>query len=281
MLYGIVVHYSNMPNLIEIITRDMKLRNYSPRTVTAYVRVVADLYKAVGKPPRDITSDEIKEYLYKKQKSGLSSQSIALFANAINFLYTQIYKRADWQKLRQPKRTSRLPMVLTKAEIEMILKQTDNKKHRTLLATAYAAGLRVSEVIDLRVKDIDFTEMTLIVRQGKGRKDRLTVISSRLIDDLKFLVSDKDGSEYVFDSNRGGKLTTATAQKIFYKCLSKSGIHKDATFHSLRHSFATHLLENGVDVRYVQELLGHANIRTTQIYTHVTNPSLKNIKSPL
>ncbi|MBI5023357.1 MAG: tyrosine-type recombinase/integrase [Candidatus Magasanikbacteria bacterium] len=258
----------------------MKLRNYSRRTIEAYVRVVSDLYKIVGKPPRDITAEEIKTYLYKKQKGGLSSQSIALFANAINFLYTQIYKRENFQKLRQPKRTNKLPAILTKQEVESLLKQTDNKKHRTILAIAYAAGLRVSEVISLKVKDIDFAEMTLTVRQGKGRKDRLTVISPRLVDDLKDLTQGKDGSDCVFESNRGGKLTTSTAQKIFYHCLAKADIKKDATFHSLRHSFATHLLENGVDVRYVQELLGHQNIRTTQIYTHVTNPSLKNIKSP-
>lgn len=271
----------NMPNLIEIITKEMTIRNYSHRTIEAYVRVIADLYKTVGKPPRDIAMIEIKNYLYKRQKNGLSSQSIALFANAINFLYTQIYKRADFQKLRQPKRTSKLPVVLTRAEIKLILNQTENKKHRTLLAIAYAAGLRVSEVISLRVGDIDLAEMTLVVRQGKGRKDRLTVISPRLIEDLKNLARGKDGMDYVFESNRGGKLTTATAQKVFYQALRRANIKKLATFHSLRHSFATHLLENGVDVRYVQELLGHQNIRTTQIYTHVTNPMIKNIKSPL
>ena len=269
-----------MPNLIEIITKEMTLRNYSRHTIEAYVHVVSDLYKIVGKPPRDITIGEIKDYLYKKQKDGLSSQSIALFANAINFLYTQIYKHEDFQKLRQPKRTNRLPAVLTKLEIENILGQIENKKHRVLLATAYAAGLRVSEIVSLRVKDVDFTEMTLVVRQGKGRKDRLTIISPRLIDDLKNLTRGKSGADYVFESNRGGKLTTATAQKVFYQALRRANIKKPATFHSLRHSFATHLLENGVDVRYVQELLGHQNIRTTQIYTHVTNPALRNIESP-
>ena len=270
-----------MPNLIEIITKEMIIRNYSRHTIEAYIRVISDLYKIVGKPPRGITMAEIKDYLYQKQKNGLSSQSVALMANAINFLYTQIYERVDFKKLRQPKRTNKLPTVLTKSEIEKILNQIKNKKHHTLLAIAYAAGLRVSEVISLRVRDIDFAEMTLIVRQGKGRKDRLTVISPRLVEGLKNLIQSKDGSSYVFESNRGGKLTTATAQKVFYKALRRAGIKKSATFHSLRHSFATHLLENGVDVRYVQELLGHQNIRTTQIYTHVTNPGFKKITSPL
>lgn len=258
----------------------MTLRNYSRRTIEAYTRVVSDLYKIIGRLPRDITPAEIKDFLYKKQKSGLSSQSIALFANAINFLYTQIYRRENFQKLRQPKRTHKLPSVLTKSEIENILDQIKNDKHCLLLAIAYAAGLRVSEVISLRVKDINLAEMTLIVRQGKGRKDRLTVISPRLVEGLKKMMQGKDGADYVFESNRGGKLTAATAQKVFYQALRRANIKKPATFHSLRHSFATHLLENGVDVRYVQELLGHQNIRTTQIYTHVTNPALKNISSP-
>jgi site-specific recombinase XerD len=119
------------------------------------------------------------------------------------------------------------------------------------------------------------------VRQGKGRKDRLTVLSPSLVDDLRGFIAGRPAQAYLFESNRGGKLTAATAQKVFYQCATRAGIQKDASFHSLRHSFATHLLENGVDVRYVQELLGHANIRTTQIYTHVTNPKLRNIKSPL
>ncbi len=270
-----------MPNLLEIIHKEMSIRNYSPRTIEAYTHVVSDLYKTLKKPPRDLGQTEIKDYLYHKQQSGLSSQTIALTVNAINFLYTTIYQQRDYQKIPSPKRSSALPVVLTKPEIESIISQTNNIKHRTALGIAYAAGLRVSEVINLRLKDIDCAEMTLTVRQGKGRKDRLTVLSPRLVSSIQTLALGKDGQRYLFESERGGKLVAATLQKVFQQCLKKSGVNKPATFHSLRHSFATHLLENGVDVRYIQELLGHQNIRTTQIYTHVTNPSLKNIQSPL
>ncbi|MEK9183091.1 MAG: site-specific tyrosine recombinase/integron integrase [Patescibacteria group bacterium] len=270
-----------MPNLLDIIIREMKLRNYSHQTVKVYTAVVKDLYAFYKRPPRDLTEEEIKEYLYAKQKRGLSSQSIALAANALNFLYSQIYKRADFQRIRHPKKTSRLPAVLSREEVERIINQTNNKKHRLLLAFSYAAGLRVSEAIAVRVKDVDIVEMTVVVRQGKGKKDRLSVLSSKLVDDIESQSVGKGADDYLFESERGGKLTAATAQIIFRQCLQKSGIKKDASFHSLRHSFATHLLENGVDVRYVQELLGHRNIRTTQIYTHVTNPGIKNIKSPL
>jgi site-specific recombinase XerD len=239
------------------------------------------LYKTVKKPLWSLDEEEAKDYLYQKQKSGLSSQSIALAANALNFLYTQIYHKNNFQKLRHPKKTNKLPTVLSKNEIEEIIKQTNNKKHRLMLSIAYASGLRVSEVINLHVKDVDINQMTVMVRQGKGKKDRLTVLSPKITGEVRSVMAGKEPNDYVFESERGGKLTTTSAQMIFKQCLRKAGISKDATFHSLRHSFATHLLENGTDVRYVQELLGHANIRTTQIYTHVTNPNIKNIKSPL
>lgn len=270
-----------MANLIAIVAREMVLRNYSRKTIAAYSRIFSDLYKMTRRPLRDLKGDEIKGYLYAKQQSGWSSQSVALAANAINFLYTQIYKRRTYQKLRYPKKTHTLPVVLTKEEIERIITQTQNRKHRVLMGLAYAAGLRVSEVVAIRVQDVQPSEMTITIRQGKGRKDRISLLSPRLLNDIAVLSAGKDACDYVFASERGGKLTTTSAQLVFQKCLKKSEINKPATFHSLRHSFATHLLENGVDVRYVQELLGHQNIRTTQVYTHVTNPRLKNIKSPL
>ncbi len=131
------------------------------------------------------------------------------------------------------------------------------------------------------MQDLDFDDLTVHIKQAKGLKDRISLIPKSLVNKLRNLVAGKANNDFVFTSERGGKLTTRTAQKVFEKALRKAGIKKEATFHSLRHSFATHLLENGVDVRYVQELLGHRNIRTTQIYTQVINPKLKNIKSPL
>ena len=128
---------------------------------------------------------------------------------------------------------------------------------------------------------MNLAELIIHIKGAKGNKDRITILSEKLVQNIEKLISNKDLNDFVFASEHGGKLTERTAQKIFENALRVTGIKKEATFHSLRHSFATHLLENGVDVRYVQELLGHANIRTTQIYTKVTNPSLKKIKSPL
>jgi len=179
------------------------------------------------------------------------------------------------------KRHKRLPVVLSKNEIIRIIETIKNTKHKTLISLAYGAGLRVSEVINLRVKDIELDELSLIIRSGKGDKDRLTIIPEKILDSLHVIMAGKEPSDYLFESERGGKLTTRTAQMIFERALQKTSIAKDATFHSLRHSFATHLLENGVSVRYIQQLLGHASITTTQQYTRVTNPQLKNIRSPL
>lgn len=270
-----------MPNLLDILTREIKLRNYSQKTLDAYLFVVKDIYRFYQRPPKELTMDDIKNYLLAKQKKGLSSQTIALYANAINFLYREVYKRPGFVPIRHPKKSARLPVVLSKNEIESALATIVNQKHRTLIAISYAAGLRVSEAVRLKVADIDLPELTLTVRQGKGKKDRLTVLSESLAPELRELIVGKPSNAHVFESERGGRLTESSAQKIFAVAIRKAGIRKPATFHSLRHSFATHLLENGVDVRYVQELLGHANIRTTQLYTKVTNPRLKNIRSPL
>lgn len=149
-----------------------------------------------------------------------------------------------------------------------------------MITLGYACGLRVSEVVALKVADLDIVELVLHIKDGKGKKDRITVLPEKLQYDLQNIIAGKSQNDFVFDSNRGGLLTTTSLQKMFRKSLRKANIQKAATFHSLLHSFATHLLENGIDVRYVQKLLGHSNIRTTQIYTQVTNPKLKNIKSP-
>ena len=135
--------------------------------------------------------------------------------------------------------------------------------------------------LNLKIRDLNLKELTIHLKAAKGKKDRLTVVPEKIAPELDNFMRGKRNNDYVFASDRGGRLTEASAQKIFYTALKKAKIKKQASFHSLRHSFATHLLENGVDVRYVQELLGHQNIRTTQIYTHLTNLALKNIKSPL
>lgn len=150
-----------------------------------------------------------------------------------------------------------------------------------MIALAYGAGLRVSEVTNLKIQDLNFSEKTMHIRQAKGAKDRISIIPETIIEELKNFAKKQQPSNYLFPSNRGGKLTTRTLQKIFHTNLEAAGITKNATFHSLRHSFATHLLEAGVNLRIIQELLGHQSIKTTQVYTRVSTSLLSTIKSPL
>ncbi|MFA4846250.1 MAG: site-specific tyrosine recombinase/integron integrase [Patescibacteria group bacterium] len=269
-----------MHRQLERAERELRIRNYSRKTIESYLYGLKRYFDFKKNDLDRVDNEDIKSFLLSCEQNRISPQSRNLFLNAIKFFYQKTVGAGQQITVTSAKKNQRLPAVLSRKEIVSLLDATRNVKHRLLLALAYGAGLRVSEVIDLRVKDIDLAELTIHIKQAKGKKDRITIFPEKLVTEVRNLIAGKDASGVVFASERGGKLTTRTAQKVFESCLNKAGIQKDATFHSLRHSFATHLLENGVDVRYVQELLGHQNIRTTQIYTHVTNPSIKNIKSP-
>ncbi len=261
--------------------RELRIRNYSGKTVKSYLYGLREYFAFKQWDFQNLDVENVKDFLLSLERKSVSAQTRNLFLNAIKFYYRSVIGTTKPIPIQSAKGNKRLPVVLSREEVTALLAVTKNAKHRLLLALAYGAGLRVSEVINLKVRDVDLSELTIHVKQAKGKKDRITVFPERLVADIQNLSAGKTPTGIVFASERGGKLTERTAQKVFENALKKSGITKDATFHSLRHSFATHLLENGVDVRYVQELLGHQNIRTTQLYTHVTNPKIRNIRSPL
>ncbi len=278
----------NLQELLQKIKNELKLRNYSPRTIESYLGCLSDYFKYIKIIKKEPEINLIKKYLLGKQDRGQSSQTINVHLQAIKYFYREVMKNKTEIDIRFAKTASKLPIVLSRDEIEKILAVISNEKHKLMIALAYSGGLRVSEIINLKIKDINLAELIIHIKGAKGNKDRITLFPEKLVKDVEKIMTDKNSNDYFFASGRGaclpmgqGKLAERTAQKIFEKALKKTNIKKDATFHSLRHSFATHLLENGVDVRYVQELLGHANIRTTQIYTRVTNPMLRKIKSPL
>lgn len=273
--------FVKLEELLEKIENELKLRNYSRKTIKSYIGCLSDYFRYAKNIKKDPEVSLIKKYLLEKQELGQSAQTVNLRLNAIKYFYREIFKSHIPIDIKFSKTSKKLPVVLSRGEIEKIINSIRNEKHRLMIALAYGAGLRVSEVINLKVRDIDLQELTIHIKDAKGRKERLTIFPEKLKSDLSEMLALQHGNETLFESERGGKLTERTAQKVFENTLRKAGIKKEATFHSLRHSFATHLLENGTDVRYVQELLGHANIRTTQIYTKITNPMLKNIKSPL
>lgn len=259
----------------------LRLKNYSPKTIKSYLFYIKDFLLFAKQNEITEKNEAIKCFLSSRLEKGNSSQTINLALNAIKFFYREVIKSQDKIDLKFAKTSNKLPVVLSRDEMGIIIKQILNSKHKLMISLAYAGGLRVSEIINLKVKDIDLNELTIHLKGTKGNRDRITIFPEKLKCDITNIIFGKQGNDFLFASERGGKLTERTAQKVFENALKKSGIVKNATFHSLRHSFATHLLENGVDVRYVQELLGHQNIRTTQIYTHVTNPAIRNIRSPL
>ncbi len=259
----------------------LKLRNYSQKTIKAYLFYIKEYLNFSKQENIKDRNKAIENFLLERQKQGNSSQTINLALNSVKFLYYEVLKLKEKIDFKCAKRSQKLPVVLSRGEIEKIINEIKNLKHKLMVSLGYAAGLRVSEVVSLKVKDVDLAELIIHIKNAKGKKDRITVFPEKIKEEIQSLILGKNGGDFLFESNRGGKLTTTSLQKVFHVALIRSRIKKSATFHSLRHSFATHLLENGTDVRYVQELLGHANIRTTQIYTKVTNPKLKNIKSPL
>ena len=269
-----------MHDILTKVENLLKLRNYSPKTRKSYLLYIKDYITYSKKHNLTNKKDAIEKYLLERHSKGQSSQTVNLALNALKFFYKEVLKSQEKIDLKFAKRSKKLPIVLSRIEIEKIIQSTSNPKYRLMISLGYACGMRVSEVVNLRVSDLNIDELTVHIKEAKGKKDRISVLPEKLVDDLRNTIAGKQMSDLLFDSNRGGKLTTTSLQKMFRLSLQKAGIKKPATFHSLRHSFATHLLENGVDVRYVQELLGHANIRTTQIYTHVMNPAIKNIKSP-
>lgn len=267
----------------DALKKELEIRNFSPKTVKAYLFYNNDLVKYCQKDPTTITEADIKKYVwYLLGERKASSYTARLALNAIKFYYRTVKKRRFYFNFGLPRRETKLPVVLSRPEVTKLLASLDNEKHCLILSLMYSAGLRVSEVVALRPEDFDLETKVLWVRQGKGRKDRQTVISDKIINDLANLLDRAATGWYLFKGQKSSShLSTRSVEKIFANTLLKSGIRKSATCHSLRHSFATHLLESGTDIRYIQELLGHRNLATTQIYTRVSNKFLSQVKSPL
>ncbi len=234
--------------------------------------------------PARATREQIRAYLIRLAESGLVSATYCRGARAaIVFLYEATLKQGEKVRdLPRMKRPEQLPRVLSREEIVKIFKVTPFLKHKALLITAYSAGLRVGEVVRLKVCDIDSKRMSIRVTAGKGAKDRETLLSTTAVEVLREYFKAFRPKGWLFPGNTpGDHLSERAAQETFKDAKQKAGIIKPASFHTLRHSFATHLMEDGVDLRYIQELMGHGSIETTERYTHVTERGMQKIKSPL
>ena len=266
---------------LEKLEVELKISKNSNYTIKSYLKINRDLIDFSKKNPEQIIEEDIKKYMAQKLTERASS-SIILFLSAIKYAYLNILGKDITSKIKRPKREKRIPNVLTKDEVKKILDISNNKKSKLIISLMYACGMRVSELVNLQNKDFDFDEKIGHIRQAKGKKDRVFNIPEFLLDDLKKQVvqQKKDNQEFLFTGPKG-KLTERNIQKIVTNTARRAGITKDVHCHTLRHSFATHLLENGVDIRYIQVLLGHSSIATTELYAHVSNESIKKIKSPL
>jgi integrase/recombinase XerD len=270
-----------MQHFLERMRTELILRRYSSQTSRSYLSALTLYFRRKTGAYDRLDVEHLRSYILEMVERGAASQTVRVHLHAILFFYREICKNTTSITIPYPKREGRLPVVLSHDEIVRMIAATQNGKHRLMISLAYGAGLRVSEVITLRVRDLDLPGRQIHLKAAKGNKDRVTVFPESIGTDIQNLIAGRSPTNLVFESERGGSLSARTAQMVFAQALSKAGICKSATFHSLRHSFATHLLENGTDVRYVQAMLGHANIRTTQRYTQVTNPALRKIKSPL
>lgn len=270
----------SLPHIQNRIRQEMILRHYSLRTIKAYTKCITT-YLESARNTELSDANAVRQFLCSLTDSGYSYRTVSQYINAIKYYFRHILKQPIRLDIKQPRKSKYLPTILTRTEITRMLALTSNQKHRLAMSLAYASGMRVGEVVELRIGDVDLENLTLLIRQSKGYKDRITIFSHTLVLALQSRMCGKGQRDYVFDSEHGKRISVRTLQSVFHHALQRAHITKPATFHSLRHSFATHLLENGVDIRYVQELLGHQSISTTQIYTHLTNPALKKISSPL
>jgi integrase/recombinase XerD len=243
-------------------------------------------FQILGKiSAESLTTDDVKSYLLKCLNQGLKENTLHSRINALKFYYEQVLKRDKFfVDIPRPKKAQQLPNVLGENEITRLFNAVTNKKHKAILFMAYSAGLRVSEVINMKLKHIDSDRMQIFVERSKGKKDRYVNLSPILLDVLRKYIqlAEPKPTEYLFEGQFPGSIYSArSAQNIFHMARKAAGIKKDVTFHSLRHSFATHILEKGIDIRYIKDILGHFNIKTTERYLHVKRDQLINIISPL
>jgi len=275
---GALINNHPLANLAQ----ELIIRGFSKRTIKSYLSHNQRFLDFVGKSAREVSSQDIKNYLLYLKGQNYSNTSLNSVISALKFYYSQLLHRKLFFVIKRPKKEKFLPMVLSKLEIVKIINSSSNLKHKTLLSLLYGSGLRVSEVIKIKISHLDLATKSLLVKDGKGNKDRYTLLSGQSIKLLEIYLKKLPSAQiYLLAGLNAPHLSQRSAQKIFDKALDKSGIKKEATCHSLRHSFATHLLESGVSIRYIQKLLGHSSLKTTEIYTSVARDFWENIKSPL
>ena len=267
-------------NEFKVFIDEMKIRGYSRRTIDRYCYVNDKFLDFAKKSPKDVNKKDVESYLVYLYDKNKSSATRHLVCAALKFYYENVLKRKF--NLKYPKKSNKLPVVLGKDEILKMIELTSNPKHKLLLMLMYGSGLRMGEAVKIKIEDFDINSKTLHVKNGKGSKDRIVNLSEKfIIDFISYAGNKKTG--FLFESAQriGNRISGRTAQMIVKDALRKAGISKNAHCHTLRTSYATHLIENGIDISYVQKLLGHSSVSTTQDYLRLSSNSIRQIKSPL
>ena len=273
----------SLERTLDLMNDELTLAGYSPKTVSSYLGVASRFLRHTDKPTRRLTHDDVRQYmLFLTREKQAASSTINQAHFGIRFLYVRVLKKSWRTELQLHKRPQRVPIVLARDEIDQLLRTATDMKYRTIWMTLYACGLRLSEALRLRVTDIDSKAMRILVRNGKGRKDRYTVLSQSLLEQLRAYWKAYRPKEWMFyGRDRQEHLNLRTVQKTFQADKKRAGIHKRATPHSLRHSFATHSMEDGANLLYIRDLLGHRAIKSTLVYLKVTAEGIDRLVNPL
>ncbi len=258
-------------------------RRYGPRTVKTYLYCINRFLHFVSKDLGQISKKDVRLFLESLSEKGLSGNSMNTYHMAIRFLFESVLEKRMWIDIKYSKIPEKMPVVLSKEEVKKLFEAIENQKHRLMIELLYSSGMRVSELTNLRVKDLEIEKGFGFVRSGKGNKDRLFILSSVLKDKIKKLIDDEflNSDNYLFTSMRNKRYNIRSVQMIIKNAVKLAKIGKNAGPHTLRHSFATHLIENGYDVSQVQSLLGHKSPETTMIYVHMASPNMINVESPI
>jgi integrase/recombinase XerD len=270
---------------LELFVRQLQLKAYSTSTIKTYRNEFMQLLQILKhKAAETLTADDLKRYMvYAMKKEGISENTAHSRLNALKFYYEQVLGREKffWE-IPRPKKPIKLPKVISEEKILKGLLSVENLKHKTILLLAYSAGLRVSEVVSLQLADINSDRMQININDAKGKKDRVVTLSETILHLLRYYYQEYTPKKWLFEGqNPGEHYSARSAQMIFKEAYKKLNLPSTASFHSLRHSYATHLLENGTDIAYIQKLLGHSDIKTTLRYTHVSKKDIGKIESPL
>ena len=272
-----------MSELLLKMQMDMELRGFSPKTVTVYLKGVRKISKFHNLPPENLTYDHVREFLHDAiTVRKLSRSYVNSNYSAIKFFFEiTLNKEWDMSNIPRVKQPSKLPIVLTPTQIHQLFDSVTNLKHKTMLVICYSAGLRVGELMNLRVADIDSNTMRIRIRAGKGNKERYTLLSKSALDLLRLYYKKYHPQDYLFQSfSKNKPLTTRNIQMVFRDKCDLLGFPKETTIHSLRHSFATHLLLDGTSIIVIQKLLGHSKLSTTTVYLHLTTADVTKVTSP-